>query len=332
MQSATRRKPWIPAAVLAALASVAGCASAPAYRMALPAAVETQGKTIAVIGDLQLSPGIVRFMRRREHNALEQLVLFADLRERIDELGALVVVGDLVFSARSARDWRHFDALTAPFAERMPVLPAIGNHDYPCYFVELCRTDRIARGMRERFPWFEPGHAYAVDGGDVLLLFLDTESGLEAQGEWLEQQLAAAAGRYRAVLVFFHRPAFTHSIDRGAVGDPAVQAHVVPRLEAAPLPVVAFSGHVHGLEHIVENGVHYLTTAGGGGSRGPLGEERPGDRYGGPSCPQPAQGVVLRPFNYLLLRAMDSRLSVEIRGFCRGDAGVRVLDRAEIGF
>jgi hypothetical protein len=296
----------------------------------LPASIDTESSAIAVIGDLQLAPGIVRLLRRRESNAEAQQVLVADLRTRLDQLGALVVVGDLVFSARSASDWRHFDGLLAPFAEAMPILPAIGNHDYPCYFVELCRNDVIARGMLDRFPWFEPGRPYAVSGGALLLLFLDSETGLEAQGAWLEDQLAAAAGNYRAALVFFHRPAFTNSVDRGVAGDPAVQQHLVPRLNAAALPVVVFSGHIHGLEHIVRDGVNYFTTAGGGGPRGPMAEERLDDRYAGPDCPQPPGGAEFRPFNYLLVRMRASELVVDIHGTCRADEAVRLLDTMAI--
>jgi hypothetical protein len=36
--------------------------------------------------------------------------------------------------------------------------------------------------------------------------------------------------------------------------------------------------------------------------------------------------VVFRPFNYVLLREDDAQLTIEVRGFCRGDAGVRDLN------
>jgi hypothetical protein len=316
--------------LVAACVGAAGCAHEPAFREALPNTIDLGGKAIAVIGDLQQTSSIARFVRRRENNAEAQQRIMADLTGRIDDVGALVVVGDLVFSARSARNWAHFDSLISPFAETMPVLPAIGNHDYPCYLVQFCRTSVIASGMRDRFPWFEPGRAYAVASGDLLLLFLDSESSLAEQGEWLGERLEAAVGRYAAALVFFHRPAFSHSIDRGAEGNVEVQAHVVPRLEAAGLPVVALSGHIHGFEYIVRNGVHYLTTAGGGGPRGPMGERGSDDRYRGPECRQPRDGETFRPFNYLLVEETSDRLHISVRGFCKDDPAVSVLDRIEI--
>jgi hypothetical protein len=212
----------------------------------------------------------------------------------------------------------------------MPILPAIGNHDYPCFMIEICNESKVSVGMLERFPWFSPGQPYAVTSGRLLLLFLDSESQLDSQSEWLNNRLAEAAGDYSAALVFFHRPAFSNSIDRGATGNPAVQQFIVPRLEAAKLPVVAFSGHIHGFEYIVRENVHYLTTAGGGGPRGPMAEERPFDRYAGRDCPQPNGDRVLRPFNYLLLRERPELLTIEVRGFCRGDGAVSRLDTIQI--
>ena len=310
--------------------ALAGCAYEPAFRTERPAGFDSDGKAIAIIGDLQLTNALVRFVRRRENNRLEQQLLINDLAQRVDELSALVIVGDLVYTARSPSDWEHFDSLVLPSARSMPILPAVGNHDYPCWFMQLCNISDASKGMLERFPWFVPAEPYAVESGDLLLLFLDSESQLERQGEWLSARLADAAPRYRAVLVFFHRPAFTNSVDYGAQPDREVQRHIVPALEGAELPVVAFSGHVHGFEYIVRNGVHYVTTAGGGGPRGPLADERPGDRYQGPDCVQPDNGAVLRPFNYVLLRQEGTELKLDVRGFCRGDVGVRGLNTISV--
>jgi hypothetical protein len=322
------RKPRL--ACLLASMLLGACAHEPAFRAELPESLDLGGKSIAIIGDLQQTSGIARFVRRREDNAAAQQELIADLKARIEEIGALVIVGDLVFSGRSSHDWAHFDSLIAEVAGRIPVLAAVGNHDYPCWLVELCRESAISKGMVARFPWLEPGQPYAVASGDLELLFLDTESGFEAQGAWLEMELARAADRNAAALVFFHRPAFTNSIDQHAVGSPEVQEFFVPALRAARTPVIVFNGHVHGLEYILRDGVHYVTTAGGGGPRGPLAEETPDDRYRGPDCEREEQGDVVRPFNYVLLRESVAGIEMEIRGFCGAGESVRELDRIEV--
>ncbi len=320
--------PWH--ACLAAGILLGACTHEPAFRAELPANLDLGGKAIAIIGDLQQTSGIARMVRRREDNAAAQQELIADLKARIDGIGALVVVGDLVFSGRSSHDWAHLDSLVADIAARIPVLAAVGNHDYPCWLVELCRDSAISKGMVARFPWLEPGQPYAVESGDLELLFLDTESGFEAQGAWLEKELGRAADRNATALVFFHRPAWTNSIDQRAVGSPEVQEHFVPALRAAATPVIVFSGHVHGLEYIVRDDVHYVTTAGGGGPRGPLADQKPDDRYRGPDCQREAQGDVVRPFNYVLLSESATRIEMEIRGFCGVGESVRELDRIAV--
>lgn len=302
----------------------------PAFTARLPASVDAAGGTLAIIGDLQQTPGFIRFVRRREDTAAEQQQLFDDLQAHSARLSSLIIVGDLVYTARSKRDWRHFDTLVAPFAAQMPILAAIGNHDYPCYLVRWCRYGVMADRMAERFPWLVPGQAYAVDAGPLRLLFLDSESQIAEQAEWLREELARAAAAYSAALVFVHRPVWSNSIDRGAIGNAELQRHVAPVLRDAAIPVVVFSGHIHGYEHIVRDGVPYFTTAGGGGPRGALANERPGDFYRGPDCPQSDDRPPLRPFNYMLLDTTPERLLLEVRGLCRGDAEVRTLDRIEI--
>jgi Icc-related predicted phosphoesterase len=320
-----------PIAVVAAGLLVAtGCAYQPAFMAALPETFDSEGKAIAIIGDLQQTSLLPRLVRRRENNAAPQQQLLTDLANHVDDLAALVIVGDLVYSARSKRDWAHFDRLVEPFVASMPILPAIGNHDYPCFLIEICNESKVSKGMLERFPWFSPGRPYAVSSGDLLLLFLDSESQLYSQGNWLDIRLREARGRYAAALIFFHRPPYTNSIDRGAEGDPDVQRFIVPRLEAAALPVVVFNGHVHGFEYIVRENVHYVTTAGGGGPRGPMAAERPFDRYAGKDCLEPNGEDVLRPFNYLLLRREREQLTIEVRGFCRGDNAAGLLDTIRV--
>jgi hypothetical protein len=58
--------------------------------------------------------------------------------------------------------------------------------------------------------------------------------------------------------------------------------------------------------------------------------ERPFDRYAGKDCPQPKSDEVFRPFNYVLLREGREQLTIEVRGFCRGDDAVHLLDTIQV--
>lgn len=329
-----RHARWLssPGACLLLLA-LAGCAgSPPAFRSGRPDAIAPGAPSIAVIGDLQMTPAFVRRMRGREDNREAQRRLVDDLTRRTERLGALVIVGDLVFTARSQRAWSHFDDLVAPFAASMPVLPAIGNHDYYCVFVQLCMQRVVPGQFRRRFPWMEPGMPYLVRYGRLVLVFLDSETALEPQAGWLADTLAAEAGRADLALVFFHRPPYSNSIDRGARGDVDVERLLVPVLQSSPLRAAVFNGHVHGFEHLLVDDIHYFTTAGGGGPRGRLGAERPGDIYAGPDCDEGPGGDVLRPFNYVLVTPDNDGVTVDVRGFCRGDSAVRLLESVRLDY
>ena len=312
------------------VATVAACGHPSGFQSSQPSRIELTGRSIAVIGDLQQTTELVRFVRRREDTAAEQGRLLADLGERIDAFAALVIVGDLVYSARSQRDWAHLDSLIAPLAERLPILPAIGNHDYPCWLVQFCRTARMADGMQQRFPWLEPGRAYAIPADDLLLLFLDTESRLDEQAAWLGAQLDAAERAYSAALVFFHRPPFSHSIERSAKGDTGVQRTIVPVLRNSPLTTIVVSGHIHGFEHIVHDGVHFITSGGGGGPRVAMPETGALDQYRGPECRDADRSITRRPFNYLVVTPAANLLTIHVRGFCDRDDPIEVLHSIEI--
>jgi hypothetical protein len=212
----------------------------------------------------------------------------------------------------------------------MPVLPAIGNHDYHCALVRSCRQDEIPRLFLERFPWFAPGKPYVVAYGDIALVFLDSETAIAAQGDWLRAWLRASEQEFEWALVLLHRPPYTDSLLPGVAPDPVLQEQIVAALAGTSLVPVVISGHAHGYEHLVVDGIHFVVTAGGGGPRGPLAADRPNDVYGGRDCERDARARVLRPFNYLMVRPAADRLTVSVRGFCKADATVDVLESFEI--
>lgn len=319
---------------LITLAAVAaGCATVesptPGFQVSRPIAL-TEQKSIAIIGDLQMTPWFVRATMRRESNGGSQQRLLEDLRAHVDELAALVILGDLVFTAKSARDWRHFDTLVTPIARRVPVLPAIGNHDYYCMLVRNCRQNEIPQHFLDRFPWFAPGQPYVVPYGEVALVFIDSETAIEAQGAWLREWARAHAHEHTWVLVLMHRPPHTDSLLPGVAPDVELQRHIVGALDGSPLVPVFIAGHAHGYEHLVVDGVRFIISAGGGGPRGELRPDRPTDVYAGPDCARDRRGRVLRPFNYLLLRPRADALEVTVRGFCRRDAAIDVIESFEI--
>jgi len=281
---------------------------------------------IAIVGDLQMTPLPVRKIMRRENNAAQQRILVDDLVSRVEDLAALVVVGDLVFTPTSRSDWRHFDNIVGPIAAQVPVLPAIGNHDYRCYLVRWCTHKSVPKNFLSRFDWFAPGKPYFVAYGNLVLVFLDSEIGISEQGDWLRARLPEFERKFLAIAVFTHRPPYTDADVADVEPNEALQENIVAALDQSQLPSVFFSGHAHGYEHLFVDGRHYIVSAGGGGPRGKLAADRPFDVYAGTDCPDDADDVVLRPYNYQLLSFDGRDLKVETYGFCRSDTSVARLE------
>ncbi len=115
-------------------------------------------------------------------------------------------------------------------------------------------------------------------------------------------------------------------IDGGAKSDEDVEQLIVAPLAASEIPTIVFAGHAHGYERFEVDGIHHVVTGGGGGSRLPLTADRPGDIYTGRDCTEDELGQVLRPFNYVLIEQVDQTLQVTVRGLCKHDASVDVLE------
>jgi hypothetical protein len=297
----------------------------------LPAALEG-GRVLAVVGDLQMTSWFVRTLMRRESNRREQALLVRDLHRHADGAAALVVLGDLVYNARSRRDWAHLDTLLQPIAANVPILPVMGNHDYNCWLVHLCSQRVVPENVRLRFPWLAPGEPHWLPFGNLALVFLDSETALAAQGRWLSERLGEFESSFEGLVVFAHRPPYTDSTAQGLAPDLAMQAHIVPLLKRTTLRPLLVSGHAHGYEHLVVDGVHFVVSGGGGGPRSPLHASRPADRYTGRNCRSSPSGQVWRPFNYLLLDADANRLRIEVRGLCKAEAesAIAVVESIEI--
>ncbi len=127
-----------------------------------------------------------------------------------------------------------------------------------------------------------------------------------------------------------HRAPYTDTTDSDETAQAAVRERVAGPIAGAGLPRLVVAGHEHGYEHIVVDGVHFVISAGGGGSRDPLRAERPRDAYTGANCTREASGQVLRPFNYLLIRRAPGALRVTVRGLCEADEPVEELAAFEI--
>lgn len=163
------------------------------------------------------------------------------------------------------------DVYTAP-ALMCPWYPTLGNHDHKGNAMAQVAYSQVSSR------WSMPGPFYwrserLSDGSAAHFFFLDTtpivteNSGIigwffpgdgdDAQLQWLEQALAASNARWK--IVVGHHPVFARG-DHGST--PELVRLIQPLLER--YSVTAYlNGHNHNLQHIVVNGIHYLTSGAG---------------------------------------------------------------------
>lgn len=271
--------------------------------------IEVRSGRFAVVGDLQRTS---RAEFWRESNPVERRRLVAEIAARGPDF--VVGLGDLVFQGSSGRDWRAFDALTAPLREAgIPVHPILGNHEY-------WLGARVAlRNFFERFPSLAGRHWHADTYGPVGLVFLDSNErplGREAwreQEAWLGETLARfdADAAVAGVVVFVHHPPYTNSTVTG--DELHVRRAFVPPFAAAKKTIAMISGHVHSYERFLRDGKSFVVAGGGGGPRVRLARgaarRHADDLFEGPE---------LRHFHFLVCTPGASGLDVEVVGLEKG--------------
>lgn len=225
-----------------------------------------------------------------------------------DGVDAVVAVGDNVSSPDEALFDSYFGGLR-PLLHRVPLWPVIGNHEAngEAYF------DAIVVPAAGESP--HPELYYAVRFGDVWLAalnLLDFELtaafGTElSEVAWLRQALASDAARTaRWRLLFVHQPPYSvgwGSCD-GYHGEQSLRDVLLP-LAALHGVAAIFSGHVHGYEHGVADGVHCFVNGGAGGGLDQLCEAPAGF---------PAPWTTAYAFHRLVVDAACDALTVEARG------------------
>jgi hypothetical protein len=279
----------------------------------------------AVIGDTQRTLAIEEVFLRREQNDQERPELMAAILA--DGPKFLVHLGDMIDWGASTEEWKYFDQLTEPLrAAAIPIYPAVGNHEYLGFNRGQEMTD-----LNERFPELARSHWYLKYDGDLALVFLDSNQRKLGQVDWRRQVdwfsstlvKLDSDPKVRGVIVFAHHPAFSNSKVSG--DEDCVRRYFLPQLLHSKKTLAYIDGHAHGYEHFFEGGKHFIVSGGGGGPRVSYFtgvKARHHDLYKGP---------IPRPFNYLLVRAVENEVIIKVRGFESGET-VHTLDEIEIAY
>jgi len=177
----------------------------------------------------------------------------------------VVHTGDLVESGGVEALWddRFFRAISS-LADDAPFLTVLGNHEQnsPQYYEGFSLPPGGGRGNKE---W------WSIDYGTVHLVGLDTNvltlpHGFKLNRDqiaWLKADLSAARKRgKRFIFVFFHHPLFTSDREYSP-GNTGLRQLWHPIFKEYGVTAV-FCGHCHNYERLVEDGVNYIVTGGGG--------------------------------------------------------------------
>ncbi len=195
--------------------------------------------------------------------------------EQIIEQDPLFVIntGDMVGNGREISDWEAFFEVNNTLMRNIQYYPVLGNHekDSPYYF------DFFDLPNNERY--------YSFNVGDALFVVLDSEGEeisepnyisdensnkfwkesfeeyFTTQKKWLEGilEINKEAG---FVFVFQHHPMY--SIKKSRVDDTNEYRKFWGDFFERHNVQVFMNGHDHHYHHAIKNGVHYITTAGGG--------------------------------------------------------------------
>lgn len=186
--------------------------------------------------------------------------------------------GDLVQTGSNYSLWKKqfFDPL-APMLERVPVIPAIGNHevDHRLYFSFFDLPENGSEGFKE--------HWYYFDLGNVRFIGLDTNTRYrnKTQLNWLKVVLEDAHKKgIDFVVGQFHHP---HESELWLLGNTKFSGKIKKIMEdfslKSGIPSVHLCGHTHGYSrgHSLRANHSMITVASIGGKLDNWGEHRQRD-------------------------------------------------------
>ncbi len=242
-------------------------------------------------------------------DARSQFAVWQRVSQRIyeQEHDALFMIGtgDYPENGRQYEQWvEQFFAPARDLLSRMPLWPAIGNHEGTLPYGS--GPPPLGAGNSHFFRLFElPGNErwYRVDYQYLTLLVIDSNSRLGpgyGQYEWLRQQLRSERKRF-TVVAFHHPPVSSSNHSRalpdGTMVEPPIdegRRFLLPLFEMYGVDLV-LNGHDHVYERSYRAGTYYVVT---GGAGAPL--------YLVDAYPNPHQQVAHAVHHYVTLD-IDSR-------------------------
>ena len=131
--------------------------------------------------------------------------------EKHPDVRFCLMAGDLVNRGNDRDDWDTLFQSAGGVYDRVPVAPAIGNHEYhggegpDTYLAMFDMPDDGPEGI-------EPEHSYAFTYSNALFVMLDANQSPKDQAPWLEEQLRNTDATWK--FVCYHQPIYSSTPDR----------------------------------------------------------------------------------------------------------------------
>ncbi|HEX4923601.1 MAG TPA: metallophosphoesterase [Bdellovibrionales bacterium] len=324
-----RRAKFIVAAVIALIAGAAvyfvykGRGDGPKPQPYHQPAVVDKYRPVAILGNARRTSVTERWLRFKEDNLKPQLQLFDFLKK--EGPGLLIFLGDQVNRGSSRGEWKHFDQnLQYFFNNKVPVLSILGEREYGGL------NNEALGQLHARFPALKDKTWSSLIYLNLGLIFLNTNFGelgeaADQQRDWFTQTLKQFDGHKAVdgVVVFSHHPPLTNG---PAERDPRLTKDLLEPFFEARKTLLFVSGHVGAYEKFHEREKYLVVSGGAGAPRDSLaeGEDRPAEDL--------FKGAVPRPFHYLLLLSVQGGVTLEVKGFDKGEAQIRQIDKYYIPF
>jgi len=221
------------------------------------------------VSDTQQPIWIEKIRLDENNNKVATDAIFSSLIER-DTISYLFHLGDMTAFGMLASEWEWMDIhLNKLRQAKIPVYPALGNHDY--FFF---KNYALAQ-FRKRFPEMkETWYVVRIENLAVIILNSNysrlSDHEIEKQKKWYLDKVNELEidSTVNTIVVGIHHSPYTNSKMVGPAEE--VQQDFVPAFLKSKKGKVFFSGHSHAFEHFRRNGKDFLVIGGGGGLQHPL--------------------------------------------------------------
>lgn len=145
-----------------------------------------------------------------------------------------ILGGDLTENGSDEREWGEFLDAAAGLFSKIPVMPAMGNHDGSMYLKFFALPDNSPDGLKKEFYSFDYGNAHFV-------MLNSNKNTDETVKKWLREDLQNTDKKWK--LAVFHHPPYPVVADYKGI-DESIRKNWLPILEQYNVDMV-FVGHQH---------------------------------------------------------------------------------------